>query len=123
MTEQSGVRPARTPEQIEAARLRMAKVRAARKKSARTKKDMREARHEAMAAPHADIRGAVSFTGLTSTTCCDECYRTGKCVISGDICVHPNKTGLQAVHQRKPEAVARFAEAKKLLAHIKVDAV
>jgi hypothetical protein len=40
----------------------------------------------------------------------------GHCVISGDgICIHPSKSGIQAIHRADPAVNARFRRAKKHL--------
>lgn len=57
--------------------------------------------------------------GITENDCPFECGPN--CAITRDICGHPNKGGLQAAHQSKPDVIRRFNEARKILSHIKVD--
>jgi hypothetical protein len=54
------------------------------------------------------------FTGLSVDSCADGCSVAG-CVISGDICVHPYKGGLQSAHMMKPPVLKKFAAAKRQL--------
>jgi hypothetical protein len=55
------------------------------------------------------------FPGLTSANCCATCGN-GKCIISGqDACLHPRKSGLQAMHRTMPDVLAKFDRAAKLL--------
>lgn len=61
------------------------------------------------------------FAGMTATECCDACFEKGECIISGSICVHPNKGGLQAALMRNPSVLAKFQRAKKALEHQIVD--
>lgn len=56
----------------------------------------------------------VDLAGMTPTECPIAC--DGKCAITGDTCGHPYKSGLQAVHQGRPDAVRNFARAKHFLA-------
>jgi hypothetical protein len=56
------------------------------------------------------------FEGITAGpngSCCDACQ--GICVITGDICGHPHKSSLQAVHQVKPDVLKRYAKVKAYL--------
>jgi hypothetical protein len=53
------------------------------------------------------------FAGLTTTSCAAACGPT--CVISGDICIHPHKAGMQAAHLMRPETMERYAAAKRML--------
>jgi hypothetical protein len=62
--------------------------------------------------------------GLTAGpngSCCDGC-KEGFCTITRDMfCGHPGKSGLQAIHKMKPDVMARYAQAKTVLAHQAVD--
>jgi hypothetical protein len=53
------------------------------------------------------------FDGLTTTSCAAACGPI--CVISGDICIHPHKAGMQAAHLMKPDVMDRYAAAKRML--------
>jgi hypothetical protein len=56
----------------------------------------------------------VEFAGLTVKNCPDACAVAGKCIISGSICAHPHKGGLQATLQN-PDTLRRFEAAKAAL--------
>lgn len=104
----------RTPEQIAADKARMAAIRA--KKGTKPKPVLEAA---SVAKAFVEHKRAASipdeFAGLTVATCCDGC-KPGACVISGDEwCVHPRNSFLQTFHQTKPEVVARYTRAKKML--------
>lgn len=60
------------------------------------------------------------FDGLTPDSCCTACGG-GICIISGDICIHPYKGGMQGPHRMKPKVIARFEEARNYLKHQAVD--
>src|SRR5262245_49481619 len=79
------------------------------------------ARREPRQAPAAKPPATGEFAGLSPTECCDSCYDTGTCAISGDICVHPFKGGLQSAHQTKPDVVRKFSRAKRLLRNLKIE--
>jgi hypothetical protein len=53
------------------------------------------------------------FDGLTATSCATACGPI--CVISGDICIHPHKAGMQAAHLMKPDVMDRYAAARRQL--------
>jgi hypothetical protein len=55
------------------------------------------------------------FAGLTTTSCAAACNPETGCVISGDICIHPHKAGMQAAHRMRPATMAAFAAAKRQL--------
>jgi hypothetical protein len=55
------------------------------------------------------------FDGLTTTSCAAACNPETGCVISGDICIHPHKAGMQAAHLMRPETMERFAAARRQL--------
>jgi hypothetical protein len=60
---------------------------------------------------------SAEFSGLTEVNCCDACYSSGVCVISGkNVCAHPNKGGLQPRQMSDGQALARFARARDMLA-------
>jgi len=61
------------------------------------------------------------LAGLSPTDCCEACYEAGICCISGDVCVHPFKGGLQSKHQMNPDVVRRFSRAKRMLRHQKIE--
>lgn len=79
----------------------------------------REARPAVSAPIQAPSAGELS--GLSPNDCCDSCYDTGICAISGDVCVHPFKGGLQSSHQMKPDVVRRFNRAKRILRNMKIE--
>jgi hypothetical protein len=55
------------------------------------------------------------FAGITIKECATAC-NAERCVISGSgICGHPCKGGLQGADTRKPEALARVAQARGIL--------
>lgn len=72
-------------------------------------------------APAAKPPTTGEFAGLSPTECCDSCYDTGICAISGDICVHPFKGGLQSAHMMKPDIVRKFSRAKRMLRNMKIE--
>jgi hypothetical protein len=57
--------------------------------------------------------------GLTSGNCPIACGPN--CIISGDICVHPHKGGLQAPHRMRPDVMRRYEQAVKMLKHMAVE--
>lgn len=59
--------------------------------------------------------------GLSGTECPYDCTREG-CVISGiPFCGHPNKGGLPNAAQNDSDALRRYNQARKLLAHQALD--
>lgn len=60
------------------------------------------------------------LAGLTITDCATACYKDGKCAISGSVCAHPGKGGLQVALQT-PETIQRFNEAKRVIGQAKLD--
>ncbi len=76
-------------------------------------------RKRRVAAPK--VKVPKEFEGMTAMDCCGECTEK-RCVITGiGICGHPMKGGLQAPLMVKPEIVARYNRAKKVLEHAKLD--
>lgn len=61
-----------------------------------------------------------ALAGLNITDCATGCYETGKCVISGSVCAHPGKGGLQ-ISLQSPETLKRFNEAKRMIGQAKLD--
>jgi hypothetical protein len=59
------------------------------------------------------------LAGLTSGNCPIACGPA--CIISGDICIHPHKGGLQAPHRMRPDVMRRYEQAVKMLKHMAVD--
>lgn len=57
----------------------------------------------------------LELSGLTKTECALACSEEG-CNITGAICGHPCKSGLQSDYQGNPEIVGRYREARKLVA-------
>lgn len=45
--------------------------------------------------------------------CCIAC--DGTCIITGDICGHPHKSGIQPMHKMKPDVLRRYNQAKQEL--------
>lgn len=74
------------------------------------------------AAPKAQpaLKIPAEFAGMDTTSCCTACGPKG-CIISGDMCVHPMKGGLQTSHMTRPDVVARYGRAKKAMAQAKLD--
>lgn len=64
---------------------------------------------------------AGEFPGLTDKTCSTACSEKG-CIISGDICVHPHKGGLQSSHKMKRDVVDRYERVVKAMKQAKLDA-
>lgn len=60
------------------------------------------------------------LAGLTPMECPYACNPTSGCVITGSICGHPFKGGLQGALQAKPEVVARFQKARAMLHNKKI---
>jgi hypothetical protein len=84
-------------------------------KPKRTYKRRKRAAVAKPAAPKAE------FAGLTATDCCEGCGPE-RCVISGiGVCAHPLKGGLQSAQMSKPDMLARYNRAKKVLARAKLD--
>ena len=61
------------------------------------------------------------FEGLTAATCCSACNPAG-CTITGDVCGHPYKSGLQAAHRMRPQVIDRYERAKRFLKHQAIEA-
>jgi hypothetical protein len=57
--------------------------------------------------------------GLSATECPYDCGPN--CTITGSICAHPNKGGLQSAFQNNPDVIVRYNKARKLLAHQALD--
>jgi hypothetical protein len=55
------------------------------------------------------------FDGLTTGTCAAACNPETGCIISGDICIHPHKAGMQAAHLMKSDVMDRYAAARRFL--------
>lgn len=60
------------------------------------------------------------FDGMTATICASGCSEKG-CVVTGDVCGHPYKSGLQAKHYMQKEVMARYERAKDFLKHQAID--
>lgn len=60
------------------------------------------------------------FAGMTAAVCAGGCSEKG-CVITGDVCGHPYKSGLQAKHYMQKDVMARFERAKDFLKHQAID--
>lgn len=126
----------RTPQEIAAAKDRMAKARAAKK----SKEVMPIAQHQSQRPEirprHSQAGGAAEhkrapelptdeLEGLTAKDCCNSCYASKgeRCAITHrDFCGHPLKSGIQQPDMLNPETVARYQRAKKILAHAKIEA-
>lgn len=62
------------------------------------------------------------LAGLTRQECPVDCS-PDRCVITRvGICGHPSKGGLQGGFLGKPDVVARYQQARKVLAHANIDA-
>lgn len=61
-----------------------------------------------------------ALAGLNITDCATGCFETGECVISGSVCAHPGKGGLQIALQT-PETLKRFNEAKRMIGQARLD--
>jgi len=56
------------------------------------------------------------FEGMTAVNCCVACNEQDGCVISnGGMCLHPRKSGLQAIHRTMPAVLAKYERANKAL--------
>lgn len=77
-------------------------------------------RRKPAAAAQPTLKIPAEFAGMDTTSCCTACGPKG-CIISGDMCVHPMKGGLQTSHMTKPDVVARYGRAKKAMAQAKLD--
>lgn len=82
------------------------------------KKVKRHARANKPSAPPAAKPSVLA--GLTITDCATACFASGKCAISGSVCAHPGKGGLQ-VNLQTPENLQRFAAAKRIIGQSKLD--
>lgn len=123
----SAMKKERTPEQIEAAKARMAAVRANRGMKPQVpeispqiepKKLTRVEHKRAASVPN-------EFEGISAKDCCDSCYTSkgARCAITHrGLCGHPMKGGLQQPDQMRLDTVARYQRAKKILAHAKIEA-
>jgi hypothetical protein len=88
-------------------------------KKVRRRKRAAKPKAEKMTAPKPEVND--EFGGLTAADCPYDC-NANRCVISGmNVCGHPRKGGLQPAIQRDPEAMTRFNQARKVLAHQAVD--
>jgi hypothetical protein len=64
---------------------------------------------------------ADEFAGLSAASCAIACGPT--CIISGDICVHPTRSGgLQSPHMMRPAVMAAFDKARNQLERQALDA-
>lgn len=54
------------------------------------------------------------FAGMTRTACAAGCG-TGGCTITGSVCAHPCKGGLQTALRDKPQIAERFRDARRFL--------
>lgn len=91
------------------------------KPKAKAKPKKRHARaNKRDAAPPAAAKPPSILAGLNITDCATGCVETGKCVISGSVCAHPGKTGLQ-ISLQTPETLKRFGEAKRMIGQAKLD--
>ena len=61
-----------------------------------------------------DIRAKLS--GISVLECPLACDPETGCVITGNICGHPNKSGLQSMHQKQAIVTRRYREARRVLA-------
>src|SRR4051812_30822239 len=84
-------------------------------KKAKAKRHARPNKRQAAPAPKVS-----ELAGLTINDCADGCYKTGKCVISGSVCAHPGKGGLQVALQT-PDSLRRFNAAKRMLGKQKLN--
>lgn len=60
------------------------------------------------------------FTGMTNTLCAGGCSEAG-CIITGDVCGHPYKSGLQPKHYMLKAVMDRYERAKDFLKHQAID--
>ena len=118
----SAVKKERTPEQIVEAKARMAAVRAKRGSKPKLIDEAKQIVGKQFAAEHKRSKSIPDeLEGITVNDCPDAC-RLDRCVISGaNVCTHPLKSGIQSAFQMKPDVVERYARAKKILAHKKID--
>lgn len=85
------------------------------------RKYVRRKRVRAAPVAAAAVKVPKEFEGLTPTECCDACHDKGICIISGGICAHPMKGGLQSAYQGNSEIVKRYRRAKNAMADAKLD--
>ena len=97
-----------------------AEIPAVKPKKPAKKRHARANRRPAAAPPPAAEKAPSILAGLTITDCATACFETGKCVISGSICAHPGKGGLQ-VSLQTPETLQRFNQAKRVIGQAKLD--
>lgn len=86
----------------------------------KAKPKKRHARANKRPAPPPAAKPPSILAGLTITDCATGCFETGKCVISGSVCAHPGKGGLQ-ISLQTPETIQRFNEAKRAIGQAKLD--
>ena len=85
------------------------------------KKGKKARRTPRRASFHKPAKPPEQLAGLSASDCPFDC-NAEKCLISCmAICGHPGKGGLQSAMQNDPEAMARYNQARKILAHQKVD--
>jgi hypothetical protein len=59
---------------------------------------------------------ADEFEAMTATDCCAACNEADGCIIGGmNCCLHPRKSGLQAIHRTMPAVLAKYERANKAL--------
>lgn len=59
--------------------------------------------------------------GINQGNCCFACAPATGCVITGSVCGHPYKGGLQAALQSKPDVIQRYNAARRIIARIVTD--
>lgn len=125
----SGTKKERTPEQIEAAKARMAAVRAKRGSKPKLSAEAQVPGIFVGGTPLREHKQSKlipnEFEGITAKDCCDSCYASNgnKCAITHrGVCGHPLKGGLQPPDQMRPDTIARYQKTKKILAHAKIEA-
>ena len=120
----------RTPQEIEEAKARMAKVRQVAIENRMLERQAKQDRLQVLEQREKDreaeakwVGGSSNLGGLSATDCPHDCEKE-RCVITGrNLCGHPFKSGLQYIDKMNPEVNERYKQAQKMLAHKRVDAL
>jgi hypothetical protein len=104
---------------------KMAEGRARAREQARKKTEARQAR-EARAPVQTNIFAGMTVGEGWNSHCPDACNKEQGCVITRrkdhiGVCSHPEKGGLQAAYQVRPDVVEKHNRMRKYAEHLKVD--
>ena len=83
-------------------------------------KPVKRAKKKAKPRAAKPVAAPSEFAGLTAGECANACYDKGACCITGGVCAHPSKCGLQSAFSGNSAVVAKFERAKKHIAHQKI---